>query len=190
MPFRCEEDGACDFGDTKIGKRPRTFAGTEAANLGGTGFPPAGLLGVSSRRLRDDSSSGEAFLTVQDTSEDFRQGLQRGLTPKDLRNAAARDARQEARALAAPGARKRAVSDRPMDHLAGAAAAGVESTREQARRRIFHPFEQQIRVERLRLCDDGLTSQSRHWRSAKTCSPMAQKRTFDYRYLRSATCRR
>ena len=81
MPLRCKEDVTCDFGDTKIGKRPRTFAGTEAANLGGTGFPPAGLLEVSSRRPWNDSSSGEVFLTVQDNSDDFRQGLLRGLTP-------------------------------------------------------------------------------------------------------------
>jgi hypothetical protein len=91
MPLRCKEHGACDFGDTKEGKRPRTFAGTEAANLGGTGFPPAGLLGVSSRRPWNDSSSDEVFLTVQDTSEDFRRGLQRGLTPTDPRNVTARE---------------------------------------------------------------------------------------------------
>lgn len=44
------------------GKRPRDFAGTRAANLVGSGFPPAGLLGVSSRRLEDDARYEKVFL--------------------------------------------------------------------------------------------------------------------------------
>ena len=81
MPPHCEEDGACDFGDTKIGKRPRTFAGTEAANLGGTGFPPAGLLGVSSRRLLDDARSGKAFLTMTCRVKIFDSVCSAGVCP-------------------------------------------------------------------------------------------------------------
>src|SRR5262245_45787060 len=62
MPPRRKEDGACVLGVTPIGKRPRNYAGTGAANLVGTGFPPAGLLGVSCRRHQDDARYGKVFL--------------------------------------------------------------------------------------------------------------------------------
>jgi hypothetical protein len=68
-PFQREEHGACGLAATKRGKRPRILAGTRAANLfggttklGGTGFPPAGLWGVSSRRLEDDARYAKVFL--------------------------------------------------------------------------------------------------------------------------------
>jgi hypothetical protein len=89
MPFLCKEHDACCPGDTKNSKRPRTFAGSEAANLGGTGFPPAGLLGVSSRRLLNDARSGKAFLTMTCMSEDFRQYLQGRRLPQRVAREAA-----------------------------------------------------------------------------------------------------
>src|SRR5437016_1304602 len=63
MPFLCEEHGGCCCEATKSSKRPRTFAGTEAANLGGTGFLPAGYWGVSSRKPEDDARYAKVFLT-------------------------------------------------------------------------------------------------------------------------------
>jgi hypothetical protein len=47
MPFLCEEHGACVLEVTEKIKRPRVFTGAEAANLGGSGFPPAGAFGGS-----------------------------------------------------------------------------------------------------------------------------------------------
>jgi len=62
-------------------------------------------------------------------------------------------ARQEARALAAPGARKRdGRADRSMDHLAGAAAAGVEfSARASAALHLPSVRAALVRAQRCRL---------------------------------------